>query len=205
MTRNLCQLGFQSQPSWSGAEQRSKKPTDYTPVLSRWHLTQVGDGWSLWRSPVFPPRLESRERETGSFGPRLYHELLILLSFHFPSNTWEKKHEYCGAGEDSLDSKEVKSVNHKGNQPCIYSLEGLILKLKLQYFGHLMRRADSLRKDPDAGKDWGWEEMGAREDEMVGWHHQLNGHEFEQTLGDGEGQGSMPCCSSCGLKESDTV
>ena len=59
-----------------------------------------------------------------------------------------------------------------------YSLEGLILKLKLQYFGHLMRRTDSLGKDPDAGKDGGWEEKGMTEDEMVGWHHQLNGHEF---------------------------
>ena len=51
-------------------------------------------------------------------------------------------------------------------------------------------------KDPDAGKDWGQEERGATEDKMVGWHHQLNGHEFEQTLGDSEGQGSLVCCSS---------
>ena len=60
-----------------------------------------------------------------------------------------------------------------------YSLEELMLKLKLQYFGYLMQRADSLEKDPDAGKDWGQEEKGVTEDEMVGWHHQLNGHEFE--------------------------
>ena len=59
-----------------------------------------------------------------------------------------------------------------------YSLEGLMMKLKLQYFGHLMRRADSL-EDPDAGKDWRQEEKGTTEDEMVVWHHQLNGHEFE--------------------------
>ena len=55
------------------------------------------------------------------------------------------------------------------------SLEGLMLKLKLQYFGHLMRSAE---KDPDAGRDWGQEEKGTTEDEMAGWHHQLNGHEF---------------------------
>ena len=60
-----------------------------------------------------------------------------------------------------------------------YSLEGLILKLKLQYFGHLMRRSDSLEKIPDAGKDWGQAEKGMTEDEMAGWHHRLNGHEFE--------------------------
>ena len=58
------------------------------------------------------------------------------------------------------------------------SLEGLMLKLKLQYFGHLMRRADSL-EDLDAGKDWGQEEKQTTEDEMVGWHHWLKGHEFE--------------------------
>ena len=57
------------------------------------------------------------------------------------------------------------------------SLEGLMLKLKLQYFGHLIQRADSLEKDPDAGRDWGQEEKGTTEDEMVGWHHRLNGRE----------------------------
>ena len=82
-----------------------------------------------------------------------------------------------------------------------YSLEGLILKLKLQYFGHLMWRADSLEKDPNAGKDWG--QKGTTEDEMAGWHHWLKGHEFEQTLGDTEGQGSLACCSPQGCKESD--
>ena len=59
-----------------------------------------------------------------------------------------------------------------------YSLEGLMLKLKLQYFSHLMRRVDSLEKT-DAGRDWGQEEKGTTEDEMVGWHHRLDGHEFE--------------------------
>ena len=58
-----------------------------------------------------------------------------------------------------------------------YWLEGLMLKLKLQYFGHLLQRTDSF-EDLSAGKDWGWEEKGTTEDEMVGWHHGLNGHEF---------------------------
>ena len=58
------------------------------------------------------------------------------------------------------------------------SLEGLMLKLKLHYFGHLMQRVDSLEKDSDAGRDWRQEEKGMTEDEMGGWHHQLNGHEF---------------------------
>ena len=62
------------------------------------------------------------------------------------------------------------------NPEC--SLEGLMLKLKLQYFGHLMRRVDSLEKT-DAGRDWEQEETGMTEDEMAGWHHQLDGHESE--------------------------
>ena len=69
------------------------------------------------------------------------------------------------------------------------SLEGLMLKLKLQSFGHLMRR---VRKDPDAGRGWG-QEKGMTEGEMAGWHHQLDGHEFEQARGVGNGQGGLAC------------
>ena len=58
-------------------------------------------------------------------------------------------------------------------------------------------------KDPDVGKDRGQEEKGVTEDEMVGWHHQLNGHEFEHTLGNSEGQGRLVCCSPWGCKEWD--
>ena len=77
-----------------------------------------------------------------------------------------------------------------------------MLKLKLQYFGHLMRRTDSLEKDPDAAKDLRQEEKGTTEDEIVGWHHQLDGHESEQAPGVGDGQGSLGCCSPWGRKES---
>ena len=75
-----------------------------------------------------------------------------------------------------------------------------MLKLKRQYFGHLMRRIWPIGKDPDAGKDWKQEERGMTEDEMTGWHHWLNGPEFEQTLGDSKGWGSLMCCSSWGHK-----
>ena len=71
------------------------------------------------------------------------------------------------------------------------SLEGLILKLKLQYFGHLMWRANSLEKTLMMGKIKGRRRMGVTENEMVGWHHQLNEHDFEQTPGDSEGQGGL--------------
>ena len=83
------------------------------------------------------------------------------------------------------------------------SLEGLILKLKLQYFGHLMRRVDLLEKT-DAGRDWRKEEKGTTEHEMAGYHHRLNGCEFEQTPAVSDGQGGLACCNSWGRKESDT-
>ena len=79
-----------------------------------------------------------------------------------------------------------------------YSLEGLMLKLKLQYFGHLNKGL--IGKVPDAGKDWRQKEKRASDDEMVGWHHWLNGHEFEQTPGVADGQGSLACCSPWGRK-----
>ena len=80
-----------------------------------------------------------------------------------------------------------------------YSLIGLMLKLKLQYFGHLMGRTDLLKKT-DAVKDGRQEEKGMTEDEMVGWHHQLDGHEFEQALEVGDGQGRLACCSPWGQR-----
>ena len=83
------------------------------------------------------------------------------------------------------------------------SMKGLMLKLKFQYFGHLMWRADSFEND--AGKDWGQEEKGTTENEMVGWHCQLNGHRFGWTPGVGDGQGGLVCCGSWGHKESDTT
>ena len=99
-----------------------------------------------------------------------------------------------------LDCKEIKLVNHKGNQSWIFigrtDAEATILwppDVKIQL----------IWKDPDAGKDWGQEEKGVTEDEMVGRHHWLNGQEYEQTLGDGEGLGSLACCSPWGCKESD--
>ena len=69
-----------------------------------------------------------------------------------------------------------------------YSLEGLMLKMKLQYFGHLMQRTDSLEKTLMLGKTEGGRRRGWPEDEMVGWHHRLNGHEFERALGVVDGQ-----------------
>ena len=84
-------------------------------------------------------------------------------------------------------------------------LEGLMLKLKLQFFDHLMRRADSLEKTLMLGGIGGRRRRGWLEDEMAGWHHQLHGHESEWTPGVGDGQGGLSCCNSWGSKASDTT
>ena len=95
----------------------------------------------------------------------------------------------------------------RSNQPILKeispgcALEGLMLKLKLRYFGHLMRRADSLEKTLMLRKTEGRRKR-ATENETVGWHHQLSGHEFEQTPAVGEGQRSLGCYSPQGCKES---
>ena len=85
------------------------------------------------------------------------------------------------------------------------SLEGLMLKLKLQYFSHQNVKNWLIGKDPDYGKDWRQEEKGTTENEIAGLHHRLDGHEFEQAAGVGDGQQSLACCSPWGHKESDTA
>ena len=98
----------------------------------------------------------------------------------------------------------------RSNQPTLKeispgcSLDRLMLKLKLQYFDHLMWRADSLEKALMLGKIEGRRRR-RRQDEMVGWHHWLNGHKFGWTPGVGDGQGGLACCDSWGCKESDTT
>ena len=110
----------------------------------------------------------------------------------------------CGTGEDL----RVFWTARRSNQSILkeispeYSLEGLMLKLKLHDFGHLMRRTDSFEKTLMLGKSEGGR---TTEDEMVGWRHRLNGHEFEQILGVGDGKGSLACYSPWGYKESDTT
>ena len=109
---------------------------------------------------------------------------------------------WCWRRLENLNCKEIQPDNPKGNQPWIFigrtdaEAETVILwppDVKNWLTG----------KDPDAGKDWRQEKKGMTEDEMVGWHHWLDGHEFEQALGVGDGQGSLVCCSPWGCKEPD--
>ena len=106
--------------------------------------------------------------------------------------------------ESPLDRKEIKPVNPKENQPCIFT-ERTDAEAEASILWPPDVKSWLIRKDPDAGKDWRQAEKGTTEDEMVGRYHQLNGHEFEQTPGDGEGQESLACCSPWGCKELDTT
>ena len=101
--------------------------------------------------------------------------------------------------ESPLDSKEIKPINPKGNQHWI-----IIGKTDAEAEASIFWPCDAnnqlIGKDPDAGKDRRQEEKGMTEDQMVGWHQQLSGHESEKALGDGEGQGSLACCSQWSLR-----
>ena len=108
--------------------------------------------------------------------------------------------------ESPLDCKEIQPVHPKGNQFWI-SIRRTDANAEAE--APILWSPDAkswlIKKDPDAGKDWRQKEKGTTEDETVGWHHQLNGHEFEQALGDGKGQGSLVCCNRWVHKESDTT
>ena len=111
----------------------------------------------------------------------------------------------CGVGktlESSLDCKEIQPVHPKGDQSWVF-----IGKTDVEDEILILWPPDGkswlIWKVPDSGKDWGQDKKGMTEDAMVGWHHQLNGHEFEKTLGFGDGQGGLACCGPWGNKESD--
>ena len=122
---------------------------------------------------------------------KLSTEELMLLNCGVREGSWE-----------SLDCREIQPIHSEGDQSWVF-------------FGRTDAEAETpilwppdvkswlIGKDPDAGKDWGQEEKGMTEDEMAGWHHRLNEHEFEWTLGVGVGQGGLACCDSWGHKESD--
>ena len=127
-------------------------------------------------------------------------EFLSPKVIYLNANTWTAVLEKTL--ESPLDCKEIKPVNPKGNQRWIF-----IGRTDAEAEAPVLWPPDSkswlIGKDPDAGKDWGQEEKGATEDDLVGWHHQLNGHEFKQALGDNEGQGILACCSPWSYKDSD--
>ena len=106
--------------------------------------------------------------------------------------------------ENPLDYKEIQPVHPKGDQSWVF-IGRTDVEAETPILWPPEAKSWLIWKDPDAGKDWGQEEKGTTEDEMVGWHHRLDGHEFGWTPGVGDGQGSLACCSSWGRKESDTT
>ena len=106
--------------------------------------------------------------------------------------------------ESPLDCKEIQPVYPKGNQSWIF-IGRTDAKAEMPIFWPPHAKSWLIGKDPDAERDWGQEEKGMTEDEMAGWHHRLDGHEFEWTPGVGDGQGGLACCNSWGRKESDTT
>ena len=103
-----------------------------------------------------------------------------------------------------LEFKEIQSIYPKGNQSWIF-FGGTDAEAETPILWPPDGKNWLIWKDPDAGKDWRWEKKGTTEDEMVGWHHQLNGHEFEKAPGVGDGEGILECCNPWGPKESDTT
>ena len=155
----------------------------------------------------------------GTSGKDLVNKGLSSQSYGFSSShvwMWELRHKenwvlknWCfwtvlleKTFESPMDCKEIKPVNPKGNQSWIF-----IGRTDDETEAPMLWPPDPknwlIGKDPDVWKDWRQEEKGMTEDEMVGWHHQLNGHEFEQALGVGDGHGSLAYCSPWVLKESD--
>ena len=134
-----------------------------------------------------------------SFSPLLFTSLpFTAFSFHFFSVFSQK------TLESPLDCKEIQPVHPKGDQSWVF-IGGTDVEAETPVLWPPDVKSWLIGKDPDAGKDWGQEENGTTEDKMVGWHHWLHGHAFEQAPGVGDGQGGLACCSPWGRKELDTT
>ena len=145
-------------------------------------------------------------------------KVCIVKAMVFPVLMWELDHKEGWAQknwcfwtvvlektlESPLDYKEIQPVNTKGNQSWIF-IGRTDAEAEVPILWPPDAKSWLTGKDPDARKDWRREEKGTTKDEMVGWLHWLNGHEFEQTLGDGEGQGSLECCSLLGRTKLNTT
>ena len=172
------------------------------------------DAYSLEEKEVSMRNLDSilKSRDNTSLTEVCIVKAMVFPVIMYGSESWNIKR----AERQRIDAFElwcwrrllrVSWTARRSNQSILkeispeYSLEGLMLKL--WYFGPLDVKSWLIGKDPDAGRDWGQEEKGTEEDEMGGWHHWLDGHEFGWTPGVGDGQGGLACCNSWSCKESD--
>ena len=181
-----------------------RRGSDTSPTMQQVELAMQGDGrregGGAARLALFQTIREGTMRG-GSDLPVLIEQLLYI---------WAQKN-WCfwtvlleKTLESPLDCKEIQPVHPKGNQSWIF-----IGRTNADAEAPILWPPDAknwlIRKDSDAEEDWRQEEKGMTEDEMVGWHHRLDGNDFTQAPGVGDGQGSLGCCSPWGHKESDTT
>ena len=196
------------------------------PGKHQWKMKSPSGLWEMGKDRWAGAGRKALARRSGGFfffnksvKPNVFskNHLVFFLNYDSKPHTWNPDLVSTGWGLWSQNFKQALHrilINKGPNFHSIlkeinpaYSLEGLVLKLKLkfQYSGYLMQRNDSLEKILLQGRMEGKEEKGTRENEMVGWHHQLNGHEFAQTQGNSEEQGSLGCCSPWGCLELDRL
>ena len=169
-----------SNPLWLCFDTRAALPMKTKRVTKWWcHKGPSSQSYDFSSSHVRMSELDHKGLMVFGWG---------LKNWCFPTVVLEK------TLENPLNCKEIKPVDSKGNQPWIFIGRTDVVG-EAPIFWPPNEKSQLTGKDPDAGKDWRQEEKGMTEDEMVGWHHQLNGHKFECTPRDGEGQGSLVCCS----------
>ena len=132
---------------------------------------------------------------------KLKDKIKLWIHTSFSGSLWNVLEKTLAS---PLDCKENQPIHPKGNQSWVF-IGRTDAEAKTRVLGPPHVKSWLTGKDPDTGRDWGQEEKGTTEDEMAGWHHWLNGHEFEWTLGVGDGQGGLECCDSWGREESDTT
>ena len=182
----------------------------YGSLSSLWHCLSLGLEWKLtFSSPVDKPRQHIKKQRHHFANKGLYNQSYGFSSSHVWMWEWDHKEGWVLKSWCFWTVVLEETSARRSNQSILkeispeYSLEGSMLKLQLLWPPDA--KSQFIWKNPDAGKDWRQEEKGTGEDEMVGWHHWLNGHEFEQPPGDGEGQGNLACWSLWGRKLSDTT
>ena len=163
--------------------------------------------WTLWGGQVF--RWRNPTCSCGIRGPDNESSSHIQMWELDHNESWAPKNQCFSTVvlektlESPLDCKEIQPVHPKGDQPWIV-IRGTDTEAETPVLWPPHAKSWLTGKDPDAGRDWRQEEKGTTEDEMAGWHHWLNGHEFEQALGDSEGHGSLVCCSPWDRKQDTT-
>ena len=139
----------------------------------------------VWKTPTFGSRNVASRNRLYTVQAKIVVDTLMNLA-------------------SPLNCKEIQPVHSKGDQSWLF-IGRTDAEAETPILWPLHTKSWLIGKDPDVGRDWGQEEKGTTEDEMAGWHHRLDGREFEWTLGVGDGWGGLACCDSWGHKESDTT